>query len=77
MDWTKAKTVAEALEIANGETFAVKGYVVGCIKINPSKTSYKSSSSLFEQAENPATVIAAIKIHANFLIFFILKFIWG
>lgn len=25
VDWTKAKTVAEALEIANGETFAVKG----------------------------------------------------
>lgn len=42
VDWTKAKTVAEALEIADGETFAVKGYVVGCIKNDPSNTFYKS-----------------------------------
>ena len=49
VDWTKAKTVAEALEIANGETFAVKGYVVGCIKNGPSKTGYKS----FDEANKP------------------------
>lgn len=52
VDWTKAKTVAEALEIANGETFAVKGYVVGCIKNNPSKTSYKS----FDEAKQAGDI---------------------
>ena len=52
VDWTKAKTVAEALEIANGETFAVKGYVVGCIKYNPSKTSYKS----FDEAKQAGDI---------------------
>lgn len=52
VDWTKAKTVAEALEIANGETFAVKGYVVGCIKNGPSKTSYKS----FDEAKQAGDI---------------------
>lgn len=52
VDWTKAKTVAEALEIANGETFAVKGYVVGCIKNGPSKTGYKS----FDEAKQAGDI---------------------
>lgn len=52
VDWTKAKTVAEALEIADGETFAVKGYVVGCIKNGPSKTSYKS----FDEAKQAGDI---------------------
>lgn len=52
VDWTKAKTVAEALEIANGETFAVKGYVVGCIKNGPSKTGYKS----FDEAKQAGNI---------------------
>lgn len=52
VDWTKAKTVAEALEIANGETFAVKGYVVGCIKNGPSKAGYKS----FDEAKQAGDI---------------------
>lgn len=52
VDWTKAKTVAEALEIADGETFAVKGYVVGCIKNDPSNTFYKS----FDEAKQAGDI---------------------
>lgn len=46
VDWTKAKTVAEALEIANGETFAVKGYVVGCIKMDLQRLGINRSMKL-------------------------------
>ena len=42
VDWTKAISVADALAAAENEIISVKGYIVGCIKNKPSKTSYAS-----------------------------------
>lgn len=46
VDWTKAKTVAEALEIANGETFAVKGYVWVVLKMDLQRLGINRSMKL-------------------------------
>lgn len=42
VDWSKAISVADALAQADQSTFAVKGHIVGCIKNDPSKTSFES-----------------------------------
>ena len=42
VDRTKAISVADALAAAENEIISVKGYIVGCIKNKPSKTSYAS-----------------------------------
>lgn len=68
VDWTKAKTVAEALEIADGETFAVKGYVVGCIKNGPSKTSYKSFDEAKQAGDINGLVLLNLLVIAKYLL---------
>lgn len=42
VDWTKAISVADALAAAENEIISVKGYIVGCIKNQPSNTSFAS-----------------------------------
>ncbi len=52
VDWSSAVSVADALQIANDESVTVKGYVVGCIKNKPSKTSYKT----FDEAKQAGDI---------------------
>ena len=52
VDWSGAVSVADALQIANDESVTVKGYVVGCIKNKPSKTSYKT----FDEAKQAGDI---------------------
>ena len=52
VDWSSAVSVADALLLANEETVTVKGYVVGCIKNKPSKTSYKT----FDEAKQAGDI---------------------
>ncbi len=52
VDWSSAVSVADALQIANNESVTVKGYVVGCIKNKPSKTSYKT----FDEAKQAGDI---------------------
>ena len=52
VDWSGAVSVADALQIANNESVTVKGYVVGCIKNKPSKTSYKT----FDEAKQAGDI---------------------
>ena len=52
VDWSNAVSVADALQIANDESVTVKGYVVGCIKNKPSKTSYKT----FDEAKQAGDI---------------------
>ncbi len=52
VDWSSAVSVADALQIANDESVTVKGYVVGCIKNEPSNTSYKT----FDEAKQAGDI---------------------
>lgn len=52
VDWSTAISVADALAAADNAIISVKGYIVGCIKLNPSKTSFSS----FEEAKTAGDI---------------------
>lgn len=52
VDWSTAISVADALAAADNAIISVKGYIVGCIKLDPSKTSFSS----FEEAKTAGDI---------------------